>query len=222
MTRILCLIALSFLGSASGVEPSALKREHFDRDPGWEGNNNRTEIKSPPVVKQDFGYSAKSVAGKTKGEIGGSVTRTTKPAYYAAKIGPKTLNDKLSASGTFAIPACHPGAGLFFGFFNANQPGGSGRPIGSLGLHFDFEGAGGRLAVRLITGQNQSCGTFITPYIPGKFRPTPIRNDGTRYHWTLDYDPQAGGGKGRFTFTLRSDGHKPGELETPDLPAAHQ
>ena len=86
MNRILCLIALSFLGSASGVEPSTLKSERFDRDPGWEGNNNRTEIKSPPVVKQDFGYSATSVAGKTKGEIGGSVTRTTKPAYYAAKI----------------------------------------------------------------------------------------------------------------------------------------
>ena len=62
--------------------------------------------------------------------------------------------------------------------------------------------------MRLITGGNKSCGTFITPYLPGKFRPTPIKNDGTRYHWTLDYDPQAAGGNGRFTFTLRSDTHK--------------
>ncbi|MEQ1853468.1 MAG: hypothetical protein ABMA01_17965, partial [Chthoniobacteraceae bacterium] len=70
-----------------------------------------------------------------------------------------------------------------------------------------FEGKGGRLAVRLITGTNKSCGTFITPYLPGKFRPTPLKPDGTRYHWTLDYDPQGAAGNGRFTFTLRSDTH---------------
>jgi hypothetical protein len=198
-----------------------LKHESFDRDPGWEGINNRTELKSPPVVKQDFGYSASSVAGKTKGEIGGSVTRTTRPAYYAAKLAPKTLNDKLSASGTFAISACHPGAGLFFGFFNSNQPGGSGRPIGSLGLDFDFEGAGGRLAVRLITGQNQSCGTFITPYLPGKYRTTPLKHDGTHYSWTLDYDPAGANGNGRFTFTMHSDNH-PLPVIDPNLPAASQ
>ena len=64
-------------------------------------------------------------------------------------------------------------------------------------MDFDAEKEGARLAVRLITGQNQSCGTFVTPFIPGKFRPTPIRNDATRYHWTLQYDPQAAGGRGR-------------------------
>jgi hypothetical protein len=96
---------------------------------------------------------------------------------------------------------------VFFGFFNSQQPGGSGRPIGSLGLDFDFEGSGGRLATRLITNTNKSCGTFITPYLPGKFRPTPIKNDGTRYHWTLAYDPQGAGGNGQFTFTMHSDTH---------------
>jgi hypothetical protein len=85
----------------------------------------------------------------------------------------------------------------------------------------DGEPSGARLAVRLITGQNQSCGTFITPFIPGKFRPTPIKNDGTRYTWRLDYDPQAADGRGRFTFTLRSDSHRPGELEKPDMPERH-
>ena len=45
--------------------------------------------------------------------------------------------------------------------------------------------------MRLITDDNKSCGTFITPYLPGKYRPTPIKNDGTRYHWTLRYDPGA-------------------------------
>jgi len=82
----------------------------------------------------------------------------------------------------------------------------------------DGEASGARIAVRLITAKNQSCGTFITPFIPGKFRPTPIRNDGTLYRWTLDYEPQAAGGRGRITFTLKSDAHYPGELETKDMP----
>ena len=71
------------------------------------------------------------------------------------------------------------------------------------GLRFRDQG---RTARGVLDHQpNKSCGTFVTPYLPGKFRPTPIRNDGTRYDWTLDYDPQAAGGNGRFTFTLRSD-----------------
>lgn len=201
---------------------TALKTEHFDRDPGWEGHNNRVVPKKVQMVKQDFGYSATNHAGKGAGEMGGTIQRSTKPAIYAAALSPaKTLEDKLSASGTFAITMCHPSAGLFFGFFNSQQPGGSGRPIGSLGLDFDFEGKGGRLAVRLITAANQSCGTFITPYLPGKYRTTPLRNDGTRYQWTLDYDPAGAGGSGQFTFTLRSDQHPPMVIDS-SLPAASQ
>lgn len=184
------------------------KSETFDKDPGWEGHNNRIVPEKAQMVKQNFGYSATHFAGKNKGEVGGVIQRSTTPASYAAKIRPKTLDDKLTASGSFAVTASQPGAGVFFGFFNSQQPGGSGRPIGSLGLDFDFEGKGGRLAVRLITAGNKSCGTFITPYLPGKFRPTPLKNDGTKYHWTLDYDPQAADGKGRFTFTIGSETHK--------------
>jgi hypothetical protein len=203
------------------VSASSLKSEAFDRDPEWEGHNNRVKPKKVPIVTQDFGYSSTHFAGETAGEIGGRIQRSTTPASYAAQIPAKTLDDKLSASGSFAITSSHPGAGVFFGFFNSQQPGGSGRPIGSLGLDFDFEGNGGRLAVRLITGSNKSCGTFITPYLPGKYRPTPIKNDGTHYHWTLDYDPEAAGGDGRFTFTLSSDNHPAGPIDA-SLPEASQ
>ncbi|MEA3208825.1 MAG: hypothetical protein QOE70_1882 [Chthoniobacter sp.] len=204
------ILAASAASIFAADSPKAvLKTETFDRDPGWEGHNNRIVPKSAPRVTQDFGYSPTQFAGKAAGEMGGRIQRSTTPASYAALLAPaKTLNDQLTASGSFAITASQPGAGIFFGFFNSQQPGGSGRPIGSLGLDFDIERQGGRLAVRLITAGNQSCGTFITPYLPGKFRPTPIKNDGTRYHWTLDYDPQAAGGDGRFTFTIGSDTHK--------------
>jgi hypothetical protein len=184
------------------------RTERFGADPGWEGFNNRVPPKRGQIVKQDFGYRTTHFAGRAAGEVGGVIQRSTTPAAYAAQIAPHSLHDKLAAAGTFAITASHPGAGVFFGFFNSQQPGGSGRPIGSLGLHFDFEGQGGRLAVRLITSGNKSCGTFITPYLPGKFRPTPLKNDGTRYRWTLGYDPEAAGGNGQFTFTMHSDTHQ--------------
>ena len=198
---------MAFLCSCSLAGAQALKVEMFDRDPGWDGHNNRIVPTKPLIVIQDFGYSATNHAGKASGEIGGRIQRSTTPASFAARIPVKTLDDKFSASGSFAVTKSEGGAGVFFGFFNSRQPGGSGRPIGSLGLDFDFEGKGGRLATRLITGTNKSCGTFITPYLPGKFRPTPIKNDGTRYHWTLAYDPMAAGGHGQFVFTIRSDTH---------------
>jgi len=212
--------ALALLPATTPAQ-SPLKTEHFDRDPGWEGHNNRIELAKVPIVKQDFGYSTTSFASAAPGEIGGSVQRSTRPAMYAAEIAPKTLDDRFSAAGTFAIKASGGSGGVFFGFVNAQQPGGSGRPIGSLGLDFDFENKGGRLAVRLITGGNQSCGTFITPYLPGKYRTTPLKNDGTRYSWTLDYDPAGANGQGRFTFHLRSDNH-PLPVIDPALPAASQ
>ena len=201
---------------------SALKTESFDKDPGWEGHNNRVVPKKLPTVIQDFGYSTTNFAAKEKGELGGLITRAAEPAYYADKIGPVTLDDKLSASGTFTITKTTSGSGIFFGFFRAEQPGAGGRPTGSLGLNMDCERRGARLAVRLITGQNRSCGTFVTPFIPGKFRPTPIKNDGTRYHWALAYDPQGAGGRGQFKFTLRCDAHKPGEFSGTDIPEAHK
>ncbi len=194
---------------AADQTSSVFKSEHFDHDPGWEGYNNRNVPKEARMVEQDFGYSKTQFASKAPGEIGGSIQRASTPASYAAPLTPaKTLNDKFSAAGTFAAPSRNKGGGIFFGFFNSQEPGGSGRPISSLGLDLGFKSGGGRLAVRLITSGNQSCGTFITPFIPGKFRPTPIKMDGTRYRWTLDYDPQAAGGNGRFTFTLHSDTHK--------------
>lgn len=218
LLRLMTLAAAVTL--ARGTEPAnaGMKSESFDREPGWEALNNRVVPREYPTVIQDFGYSQTSHAGKAPGEIGGQVWRASEPAYYADKIGPRSLADRLSASGTFALTKTTAGGGVFFGFFRAEQPGAGGRPVSSLGLDLDCEASGARLAVLLITGKNQSCGTFVTPFIPGKFRPTPLRNDGTRYAWKLDYDPQAAHGRGQFTFTLNSEAHKPGELERADLP----
>src|SRR3954466_409733 len=109
------IFILTVVRSAGAVDVSAagLKREHFDNDPNWEGFNNRVVQKRPKIVKQDFGFSPKNNAGRAAGEMGGAVQRSTTPAYYAAKISPKSLNDRLTASGSFAITSSQGGAGVF-------------------------------------------------------------------------------------------------------------
>jgi hypothetical protein len=195
---------------------TTIRAQSFDRDPGWEGHNNRVVAKVYPTVTQDFGYSPTSFAASEAGEVGGRVTRTNKPAYYGEKIRNKTLDDKLSASGTFALMECAASGGVFFGWFGAEQPGGGGRPLNSLGLEFAGEQPGARLAVTLVTRTNQVCRKFVTPVVPGvpaRFRPAPLKKDGTHYHWTLRYDPQANDGNGRFECTITSDSAHPAEFE---------
>jgi hypothetical protein len=228
LALLAALAVCAGIGHAQDRPRTALKTERFDRDPGWEGYNNHIPPQAAPTVTQDFGYSRTHYAGKEVGEIGGRVTRASEPAWYGARIPPKTLDDKLSASGTFALT--EGGGGICFGWFNGQQPSGMGRPVNSLGMMLSAAKRGGRLAIHLITAQNQVCATFVTRYEryhtseeKALKRPTPIKNDGTRYQWKLDYDPSAKAGQGQIQFTINSANGKPEEFEgkvfTVDLPA---
>ena len=126
-------------------EQTVLKSESFDRDPGWEAINNRI------VPERRRPYAGLRLPPR-RATMGGRLTRTTKPAYYAAEIEPKTLERQAHRLRNVHAEKSTAASGVFFGWFNANQPVARGRPIGSLGLNFDGERAGGRLAVRLITG----------------------------------------------------------------------
>jgi hypothetical protein len=204
--------------SAEATSTPSIKSESFDRDPKWEGFRNRMVAQRVTTITQDFGYAKSNFAGKRAGEAGGLIQRAMTPSFYANKIEPKTLDDKLTASGSFAITSSHGSAGVFLGWFNEKKAGSSARPTNSLGLNFDIEGSGGRLAVYLITSNNKCWGNFVTPYIPGTYRPTPIKSDGSvRYTWKLDYDPAAAGGNGQLKFTIRGDGSKPANFENREL-----
>src|SRR5258708_1478829 len=207
-----------------------LKTEPFDQDPGWEGYNNHIAPTVAPTVTQDFGYSQTNFAGKVPGELGGTVSRASEPAWYGAKIAPRTLDAKLSASGTCGLTKTGASGGICFGWFNGQQASGMGRPMNSLGMMLSAAKGGGRLAIHLITAQNQTCATFVTRFERYKtpeeraiLRPTPIKNDGTRYHWKLDYDPAGDEGNGQIQFTIKSSRAKPEDFEgkvfTIDLPA---
>jgi hypothetical protein len=176
---------------------------------------------SPKTVRQDFGYSAATnFAGKGKGEVGGTVWRDSKPASYAMEIAPKTLSDRLCASGTLAITATDGSSSIFLGFFKSGDgdEGDSGRQ-NSLGLRFAGQGEGARLTLQLVTATNQACGTKVTTWVVDKskpigegrkVRPPEIRNDGTRYAWKLDYDPDGANGAGEMRFTMHSENPKDG------------
>jgi hypothetical protein len=218
------IAVLVIVCSLAALLRAEVKSQGFDQDPGWEGFQNRIAPKAGKTVKQDFGYRESNFAGKAMGEIGGTIWRSATPASYAAEIGPRTLDDKLSASGTFAITATAGSSGAFFGFFKADGKDheDAGRQ-NSLGFRFAGEGSGARLTLQLVTAKNQACGTKVTPWVVDKtkpkgperkFRPTSIRNDGTRYTWTLDYDPAANGGEGQIRFAIRSNAETHEEFES--------
>src|SRR5262249_45372466 len=75
-----------------------------------------------PRPEPPLGFSPTKFAGGAEpGEVGGVVWRDVKPAYYAAKVGPLTLDDKIEASGRLAVRAAASDSGATFGFFNADS-----------------------------------------------------------------------------------------------------
>ena len=223
--RAIMFGAIMLLATVCADEPSStrLRRQCFDDDPAWDALNHRVVPDSVPEVTQDFGFSETRFAGRSTGEAGGTITRCARPTYYADAIPETTLDHRLTASGSFALTSSASSSGAFFGWFNSDQPGGGGRPVSSFGLEFDGEESGARLAVRMLSHTNRTTGTFITPFTPGGYRPTPIRNDGTRYHWTLQFDPHANEERGRIEFRIAGESDRPEEFEgrlfTVDLPA---
>jgi len=99
--RPTCVFALGLAIVVSAAPAMAGERtERFDRDPGWEGMNNRSPAPAARTVRQDFGYSpATKNAGGATGEVGGFITPAAEPAYYARKLEPKSFKDAFSASG---------------------------------------------------------------------------------------------------------------------------
>jgi hypothetical protein len=203
---VMLMIGILCANPIEAVEPS-LKTEKFDQDPGWDSYNNRIEPDHVATVAQDFGYSRTNHAGQARGEIGGQLWRSPTPAFYADHIATKTLDDKLTASGTYVVIKTDGGSGVFFGWFNANQPGG-GRPPNSLGWYLDGERSGTWLLFLVLTGKNKSHGAFVN-----EFRGPRIPNDGSRHTWEIVYDPQANQNNGAISFVW--DG---GEPVISDLP----
>ncbi len=183
-----------------------LRRESFDRDPGWEAHNNRP-TQPARAVRQDFGFSTTSHAGGERGEIGGFITPAAEPAWYAARIREVTLNDRLTASGRVTIASggnLDDGAGnTLLGFFQARTLN-EWRTPNTLALRLNGRGDVFHAHVEYCTRKWRAGGDFFagaTP--PGGRRPIQdIPARGSTHRWSLRYEPGENNGGGVIHATL--------------------
>jgi hypothetical protein len=191
---------------AGGLAGAAEKErtERFDKDPGWDGQNNRATTPEKRTIRQDFGYSRTAHAGGRAGEVGGFITPAAEPAYYARRIDKKTFTDPLTASGRLVCK------GRVFhalvGFFNSGSVN-EWRTANSIALRLLGRGDVFYAFVEYTTGKwragGDSPGGFATVKDPktGRVALRGFRT-GVPVEWSLRYDPEGNQGSGSVTVTL--------------------
>lgn len=203
MRRIIILqigigIAFGFQGSSALSQNISF---HFDSDPQWSGLRNRQLPESPPLVRQSFGYrSSQNAGGEKRGEIGGWIQRSVRPAWYAQRIETCSLEDTLEASGSLSVTKANNGSGALIGFFHHASRGW--RTPNSLAFRVD--GNGGKYWILFEYGTQRwktgGMGTFEGRYQTTKTKP--FLADGTKHDWSLRYDPNINNGQGQMVFVL--------------------
>lgn len=194
------------------------RTERFDKDPGWDGHNNRATTPEKRTVRQDFGFSKTANAGGKVGEIGGFISPAAEPAYYARKIDAKTFGDSLSASGTLLCkgPSCH----LLVGFFNADTVN-EWRTPNTVSLRLLGRGDVFYAYVEYCTSKWRAGGDSPGGFATVKNAKTDrieLRGfkTGVAHKWSITYDPAGNKGGGSVTVTLG------GETAVCHLDAGHK
>jgi hypothetical protein len=193
-TRATAALILSWARLAFGATESF---QSFDSDPGWDGLRNHSAPNPGLSVTENFGFRNTSNAGGAAGELGGTIARTTTPAWYADVISaPKTLNDVLTASGKISLANGQSTDGnLFFGWFNSVRQGW--RPWSSLDFRLDGQGSYSNIYIDYDTQTWRAGGSGTNTL----YR---IQHDGSQHTWQLSYDPAANSNKGVLSFQLDS------------------
>ncbi|MCC6155261.1 MAG: hypothetical protein IT367_15950 [Candidatus Hydrogenedentes bacterium] len=171
------------------------RTEHFDKDPGWDGMNNRSTIEMRPVI-QDFGNTSNAPGG----EIGGIITPDGHPAYYANAIPEVTMDSPLSASGTLTVKK--GGGNVLFGFFNSKTVN-EWRTPNTLVFRINGRGETFHAHTEYTSSKWRATAGVIGRYDIDADRMHPIENasDAT-YTWTIRYDPSGNDGAGTMSITL--------------------
>ena len=185
--NIALLLLLSSL-FGQGCNDIIVVQENFDNDPGWENLNNRVDCTDCPEINQDFGWNPTNNNGSGVGEIGGTIWRSTTPAYYAMPLG-ETLDfkDEFSASGKISIISPEKeGFGFYFGFFNAERQGW--RVWSSCGVrigerdHPIKQEPGGLYRFHADYKTGDASGAILNPDLA-------ITGDGSVHIWEIKYEP---------------------------------
>ncbi|PYJ02765.1 MAG: hypothetical protein DME25_15280, partial [Verrucomicrobia bacterium] len=199
-TAALWVVLLALMAWAGAMAEQ--RQENFDKDPAWEGHNNRA-VKSE-AVRQDFGWSPGTTnAGGTAGEIGGLISPAAEPAFYAKRIQTRTFNDVLSASGTLKVER---GAGhTLIGFFDARTLN-EWRTPNTIALRIQQRGDVFHCHLEHCTRKWRAGASIIGRYDKVRDRMEPKELPcGRVYAWSLTYDPNGKGGRGVVTATLDAE-----------------
>jgi hypothetical protein len=213
-------VAICWLASClAGLWPAEDRVASFDRDPGWDGHNNRAASPAPREICQDFGYSGTAHAGGRPGEIGGFLSSAAEPAFYAKVIPTATLAEELVASGTLSMDG-RPTHALI-GFFNAETLN-EWRTPNTIALRVSGRGDVFYAWVEYATARWRAGGDQPRGF-PKRRDPSTGRDAligfaarGAVHRWSLRYDPGANGGGGAVLATVDdqtavchlNDGHK--------------
>src|SRR5262249_17969151 len=96
--------------------------QDFATDPHWDASANReTYQETDAVGAHNFGFSNSNNVGGTPGELGGTFWRGGKYGYYADRIGPLGLADRLEAKGKVVLKVGAPDSDMYFGWFNSQN-----------------------------------------------------------------------------------------------------
>jgi hypothetical protein len=195
----ICFAFIIVSVTQSPAADSALRSEDFTTDPRWESYRSRLLPNPVPITLQDFGWRA--LPQSEAGEIGGWIQRSLTPAWFAKVIPTRTLNNKLSASGTFSVTRDESTSGVLFGWFHETSRGW--RTPNS--LVFRLDGNGGKYWVFYEYGTRHWLTGGGGCFEGDRYQTTstkPLRADGTTHTWSLDYDPAGADGSGLMTFVL--------------------
>lgn len=191
-----------------GLAGAATTRtQSFDRDPGWDGHNNRSQAFGPRGVRQDFGWSRTANAGGTLGEVGGFITPDAAPAYYAKSLPAKSFNHRLTASGTVVVSAggtADDGAGnTLLGFFNSNTIN-EWRTPSTIALRLNGRGDGFHVHLEYCTARWRAGGVFFQDDKggDGRYKIKRFESGKKPHSWSLTYDPAGNNGGGAITATF--------------------
>ena len=184
---------------------AAERFENFDKDPNWDGHNNRARSPEPRKIRQDFGYSATSHCGGTPGEVGGFITPAAEPAYYAKEILKRTFNDSLSASGKLVCTGRQ--FHVLIGFFNSETLN-EWRTPSTIAIRLSGRGEIFYAWLEYCTSRWRAGGdspggfTTIRDAATGRTRLKGFPSGPTVHQWSLRYDPAGNGGSGSIVVKL--------------------
>lgn len=191
---------LFFLLSIAIFRSADMQVETFDRDPNWDGKNNRPGAGGLRTITQDFGYAPKTRIGDSPGAIGGTICPDGQAAYYAKRILTADFDTPLRASGILRMEK--GGGNILLGFFNSETIN-EWRTPNTLVFRINGRGETFHVHIEYATRKWRAGASVIGRHDYAADRVYPVENpSNAAYRWSLVYDPAGNNGAGAVTATF--------------------